>query len=54
MSLRVCLLYIKREQLAKEIQRKGKIENASSTGAEFLVADTESEIPTKGILKELL
>ena len=27
-----------REQLAKENQRKGKIRNASSTGAEFLVA----------------
>ena len=31
--------YLKREQLAKEKHRKGKIRNASSTGAEFLVAD---------------
>ena len=30
--------YLKREQLAKENQRKVKIRNASSTGAEFLVA----------------
>ena len=30
------LNYLKREQLARENQRKGKIRNASSTGAEFL------------------
>ena len=30
--------YLEREQLAEENQRKGKIRNASSTDAEFLVA----------------
>ena len=30
--------YLKREQLAEENQRKGKIRNASLTGAEFMVA----------------
>ena len=30
--------YFEGEQLAKENQRKGKIRNASSTGADFLVA----------------
>ena len=32
--------HLGREQLAKENQSKGKIRNASSTGAEFLVAGT--------------
>ena len=38
--IRILLIsnYLKREQLAKENQRKGKIRSASSTGAEFLVA----------------